>query len=148
MAIEMPNAFEAAGTFDGFDPSTNANPIFSSNGVQPFDPATSSSNITGGFTRITTADYVIQLVRPIDVLESISMVSCFPGIKPVPLCISVVPGVDDSFDGTVLRAPGGQVVDHRRNHPGRRVSGGDVQHIRGGTDRRNAAKSTRETTRA
>lgn len=102
MAIEMPNAFEAAGTFDGFSPSTNANPIFSSNGVKPFDPSTSDTDPKGGFTRIGTANYLIDLVRAIDVLESICMVSCFPGLKPVPLCISVVPGVDDTVDGVIL----------------------------------------------
>jgi len=102
MAIEMPNAFEAAGTFDGFDPSINANPIFSSNGVKPFDPSTSSGDPKGGFTRIGTADYLLELVRAIDVLECVCMVSCFPGLKPVPLCISVVPGVDDTVDGFIL----------------------------------------------
>lgn len=102
MAIEMPNAFEAAGTFDGFDPSINENPIFSGNGIQPFDPSGTPQDPVGGFTRLGTAAYVINLVRAIDVLESISMVSCFPGLKPVALCISVTPGVDDSFDGSVL----------------------------------------------
>lgn len=105
MAIEMPNAFEAAGTFDGFDPSANANPIYSSNGVQPFDPATTGGDPKGGFTRASLGQYLIKLVRPIDVLESICMVSCFPTTStPVLLCISVIPGVDDTFDGTVAVA--------------------------------------------
>lgn len=105
MAIEIPNAFEAAGTFDGFDPSSNPDPIFTSRGVLPFDPASTIANLSGGFTRVGTAQYILGLERPIDILESACFVSCFPALKPVDLCISVVPGVpgdEGVTDGLVL----------------------------------------------
>jgi hypothetical protein len=101
MSIEMPNFFEAAGWFDGFDPPFNPNPIYSSNGVQPFNPATTEADPVGGFTRLNTAAYLIKLVRSIDVLEAIVMITCFPTIEKLGrLCGSVVPG--DEGDGSVL----------------------------------------------
>ena len=91
MAIEITNSFEAAGWFDGGDPPFNDNPIFSSQGIQPFDPATTLEAPLGGFTRLGTSAYLIKLVRPIDVLESICMVTCFPtAAKLGRLCGSVV----------------------------------------------------------
>ena len=101
MSIEIPNSLEAAGWFDGFTPPANPNPIFSSNGIQTFDPATTPADPVGGFTRLGTAAYLVQLVRSIDILESICVVTCFPTIdKGVHLCAAVVPG--DEGDGTVL----------------------------------------------
>lgn len=104
MAIEIPNAFEAAGTFDGQDPPTNTNPIFASGGIQPWDPATTPANPVGGFTRIATTDYEVRLVRPIDFREGIAIVQCMVG-KPelTGLCATLGwPEPDDSDDGVVF----------------------------------------------
>lgn len=90
MAIEITNSFEAAGWFDGGAIPFNDNPIFSSQGIQPFDPATTLEAPLGGFTRLGVAAYLIKLVRPIDVLESICVVTCLPTTAKLGrLCASV-----------------------------------------------------------
>ena len=93
MAIEITNFFEAAGWFDGFSPPINpANPIFSSSGVQPLDPATNDNDPVGGFTRLGTSAYLIKLVRSIDILEAIVVITCFPTTQKLGrLCGAVVP---------------------------------------------------------
>ncbi len=108
MSIEMPNFFEAAGIFDGDDPPTNpSNPIFASNGVLPFDPATTPSDLKGGFTRLDTAQYIVQLVRQIDSLEAVVFVTCFPSVKePLALCASL-----QTVDGRIAIVGGVEAED-------------------------------------
>lgn len=105
MAIEIANFFEAGGVFDGFDPPVHPdNPIFTSNGVLPFDPATTPADPVGGFTRLATANYLVQLVRKIDFREAIVLVTCLPskpGIGHV--CATLLdPEPDESTDGQII----------------------------------------------
>lgn len=81
MAIEIPNFFEAGGLFSGFDPplAPFTTPIANARGIQPFDPAAGPGNIVGGFTREAAGAYVIGLVRSIDFLEALAIVTPFPG---------------------------------------------------------------------
>lgn len=92
MAIEVPNALEAQGSFDGNDPPSNPDPIFTSDGVLPFDPATTPGAPVGGFTRVGLSNYLLQLVRPINFREGVVQVTCMQG-KPDAgcLCAIIVP---------------------------------------------------------
>lgn len=103
MAIEIPNALHAAGVFDGSDPPVNDDPIFTSEGVLPFDPATTPADPVGGFTRLGTTDYLVQTVDAIDFREGCALVTCLP-TKPgvVCPCATIVPPEDDnSTDGQI-----------------------------------------------
>jgi len=81
MAIEIPNAIDAGGLFDGKLVPTFNPPILSSNGIQPYDSSTTALLPKGGFTRVggvapNTLDYYhIKLVQPIDGLEGVPMVT-------------------------------------------------------------------------
>ena len=77
MSIEIPNAIQAAGQFDGAAvPATPLGAIMSSMGFQPLDPATTPAAPLGGFTRVSAGYYIMRVVEPIDILESV--VLCTP----------------------------------------------------------------------
>jgi hypothetical protein len=98
MAIETPNVVEAAGIFDGKTVPTFPNPILSSNGIQAYDPSTTSANPKGGFTLVALSAfsilYEIRMVNPIDggegivlvteLAENLSAQKCVPGAQIAP----------------------------------------------------------------
>lgn len=101
MAIEIPNAIHSCGVFDGFDPPALGEPILTSDGVLPFDPATTDVDPVGGFTRITTGVYLIGLVRGIDFREGLTHCTPLPG-KFAHMASQInFPALDDSTDGLV-----------------------------------------------
>lgn len=104
MSIEIPNFYEAAGVFDGrSSPANPENPIFCSNGVLPFDPATTALNPVGGFTRQATGTYLIQLVQRIDFREGMVLCTAFPGSPAVlPMAALLAPASDDATDGKLV----------------------------------------------
>jgi hypothetical protein len=82
MALEIPNAIAAAGTFAptfGPAPGTIHVPIPSSVGFEPYDPTTTALNPKGGFTRTVAGNYLMQLVESIDVLEGVLVTSVGQG---------------------------------------------------------------------
>lgn len=106
MSIEIPNFYEAAGVFDGrLAPTNPENPIFSSNGVLPFDPATTPGTPLGGFTRQAAGTYLIQLVQRIDFREGMVLVTAFPSSPAIsPSGALLAPVSDDETDGKVVIA--------------------------------------------
>ena len=119
MAIEIPNAFEAGGSFDGRVPPDQGpfGPIISSNGILPLDPTTTPAAPKGGFTRgfigfpPVPADsrpgaYIIGLERPVDGAEAIVLCNFIAGSAqlgvapfttgvPAPVVGAII--VDDGF---------------------------------------------------
>jgi hypothetical protein len=81
-AIEIPNAFVAAGAFDPANISGLTNPppggVLSQEGFQPFDPATTPAAPKGGFTKIQVGLYVLKLLEGLDTLEGNAILMPFP----------------------------------------------------------------------
>ena len=108
MAIEIPNAIEAGGIFDGKAVPTLPNPILSSNGILPFDPSTTALAPKGGFTRLavggpgTLLFYLVKLVQPIDGLEGVPMVT--KGADLVAGPNSAIPAAIITLDGNITVA--------------------------------------------
>jgi hypothetical protein len=92
-AVEIPNAIHAAGTFAPKfgNPGQFRTPIPSSVGFQPFDPASAFPNPKGGFTPSGPGQYVMQLIEPIDLIESVVASSiAAPDTQPCVIQQSVV----------------------------------------------------------
>lgn len=100
MAIEIPNAFQAAGFFDG-SAAPVGNPILSSSGFQPWDPATDGADpeqVLGGFTRRNVGHYQLKTIDgcgPNDVVVAIH-----PSPAPVTGSGNAL-GVNPALPGTV-----------------------------------------------
>jgi hypothetical protein len=111
MAIEIPDAIQAGGLFDGkLEPTFNP-PIVSSNGIQPYNPATTALNPKGGFTRVggvtpgSLLFYEVRLVQPIDGEEAVALVQKvaeFPAPPAPPIQLNpAIPGAIITPDGSV-----------------------------------------------
>ena len=84
MSIEIPNAIQAAGMFDGASPpATSLGAIMNSMGFQPLDPATTPLAPLGGFTRVSQGQYIMRLVEPIDILEAVVLCTPLPGGRTI-----------------------------------------------------------------
>ncbi len=107
MAIEIPNNFEAGGSFDGRNPSpTFPTPIISGSGILPYDPASVQADPHGGFTRglegfdgpVPAGAYIIGLERAVDGLEAVVLLTPILGgyaAAPCPLPGAII--LDDGF---------------------------------------------------
>lgn len=74
MSIEIPNTLNAAGVFA--NPNSFPlydSPIMNAQGVEPYDPAQSPSNIVGGLTRGSAGLYIVRQVEAIDFLEGVAV---------------------------------------------------------------------------
>jgi hypothetical protein len=69
MAIEFPNAIEAAGLFNGVPGGLG--PMLSAQGFQPFDPTGTPALPKGGFTQLSQGGYLLKLMEGIDFLEGL-----------------------------------------------------------------------------
>lgn len=100
MAIEIPNAFQAAGNFNGVAAPVG-NPILSSNGFQPWNPNTNGADpaqVLGGFTRRGAGHYQLKTIDgcgPMDVVVAIH-----PASAPVTGAGNAL-GLNPAFPGTV-----------------------------------------------